>query len=148
MKRLVVLLTIGLAGCSAQHWGGDTAGKRPGVWFKTGAFYGTEIELTSDGTGNLHHVNVSKTKDGYSLTMDNLTLNQQPSINTTAEVDKLKAIEDLQRVQVEYAREVTQWVRAVSQALIPILGNWQSLLAYGVGNAATAYYTPTTQPAK
>lgn len=145
---LLSLLLVLVLGCSAQHWGGDTAGKRPGVKFETGWFIGTKIEMTSDGMGTVSKVSIEKTKDGYVLALDNLTLNQEPSINTKAEVDKLKAIEDLQRVQVEYAKEITQWVKALTQMMMPIASSWPSLLAYGAGQALTAYVTPapTTQP--
>ena len=142
------LVIILCCGCSAQHWGGDTAGQRPGVKFKSGLFYGASIEMTSDGTASLDNLSITKSKDGYSVAMNGLNLTQTPSVDTIAEVDKLKAIADLQAVQVAYMKEVMSGLATISEALVPMVGSWQQLIAWGVGQRIVAQTQSTTQPAK
>ncbi|HOO16680.1 MAG TPA: hypothetical protein PLU99_06165 [Phycisphaerae bacterium] len=127
MTRVITLsvsVVIVLCGCAASHWGGEAAGKNPGVHVRGGSLVSPpEASFTGDGGGRLGKLTYSDGgKDGpLTLTVQDVEFTQAASSVVEREPAKIRAIADLQRVQVEYVQ--ASWAGMVSLAheLAPIL---------------------------
>jgi len=138
MLTVMVVLVCVFAGCSANHWGGETSGKRPGVAVQTGLF-GTKAEMTSDGIGKVDEISFVKSKEGSTLTVKNLALNQTASAVVKEEPAKIKAIAELQETQVEYVKELTAGIKGIVSEVMPVL----NLLAMAKFNTTSSGITMT-----
>jgi hypothetical protein len=151
MSRYLSIFILLVAGCSAQHIGGDTAGKRPGVSLKKSLFRGIEIELTSDGSFSMDNFTISKQGDNITLHITKINIDQQPSKTIIEEVTKLRdGIGKLQEEQTKQQAQITSMMSNMTNAIVGIFSPWQSFLMKGAGEALVEYTkrptVTTTQP--
>jgi hypothetical protein len=127
MKRTMLIITLcGLlpwAGCSALHWGGEAAGENPGIHVRGGSLLERpEISVTANGTAKADRVEyVRDTSGGQRFTLDGLDYQQDASAVMREEPTKLKAIADVQRVQVEYVQATWAGIVGVVHEIAPAL---------------------------
>lgn len=122
MKRgcflAVAMAAVMMLGCSAKHWGGNAAGESPGVKVRgPTVFTPAEINVTSNTTASLDQL----TYDGGKLSMTNARFGQDAAAVTAVQPDKIRAIADLQRTQVEYVAALGEAIRASLAELAPVL---------------------------
>lgn len=140
MRRLlfsVALLMQGcLAGCSAQHWVGESA-NNPGVEAHGGNFW-TPAGFSVTGNTNASVESLAYT--GHtdtmpsSMTVTGLTFGQDVSSVIKEQPAKIAAITEAQRVQVEYAAAVGQMVTTVVHDLTPF---FNLLAAAGINSTSS-----------
>jgi hypothetical protein len=129
--RVVVLslmvLLVALSGCSALHWGGETAGESPGFRVRGGDLWRpAELKVTSDCNAVIGHAEYQGAagKDGAPGTrfvLDDTTFGQSASSVVREEPAKLDAISRLQMTQVEYARVTWSGIHDLAAELVPLL---------------------------
>lgn len=112
----IVVLCVG--GCSANYWGGETSGKRPGVVAER-TLFGAKVEMTSDGTGSVERVAYSD-KAGNYLEINDLKIDQKPSDVVKEEPAKIMAIAEIQRTQTEYVKELTVGIKGIVSEIMPV----------------------------
>jgi len=124
-------LTLSLCGCKAGYWGGDTAGKRPGLEMHgPSLFRGARLEATADSKAKLGKAKyeVIRTEDGKTTStfeMTDLDYGQTVDSVISAEAQKLNGIALVQRTQTEYVSALLTGIRGIVHELMPLL----SLLA-------------------
>lgn len=118
------LLGLGgcLGGCSANHWGGDTAGQRPGVSLRGRSLWGpAKLEVTSDCSATLDKLEYG------SLKLENARFGQSAAAVVAVEPAKLEAIARVQEAQVAYVGALLTGIRDIVHEVVPVL----KLLAMG-----------------
>lgn len=127
----LVSLVLGgcLSGCSANHWLGDVAGRRPGVLVeKWGLFGGARFEVTSDCNASADEFSIESETPGesgdtrFAVRLIKPRFGQSASAVVKEEPAKIDAIARGQLTQVEYARVTWNGVRDLAREIMPIVG--------------------------
>ena len=119
-----------LVGCSANHWLGDTAGRRPGVLVEKGNLFGyARFEVSSDCEATVKEMRIALSSDGaegggssQEITLRDAKFGQSASAVVREEPAKIDAIARGQMTQVEYARVTWNGVRDLAHEIMPIVG--------------------------
>lgn len=118
-------------GCSANHWLGDTAGKRPGVSVERWSLFGgAKLEVTSDCEASIGEMRFSfatpgdenKAGSSQELVLRDARFGQVASAVVREEPAKILATGEGQMSQVEYARVTWQGVKDLAHEIMPIVG--------------------------
>jgi hypothetical protein len=123
----LAVLLIALSGCSALHWGGETAGESPGFRVRGGDLWRpAELKVTSDCNAVIGHaeyqgVTGQDGAPGTRFVLDSTTFGQSASSVVREEPGKLDAISRLQMTQVEYARVTWTGIHDLAAELAPVL---------------------------
>jgi hypothetical protein len=124
---VVVGLVVLLGGCSANYWGGKTSGERPGMKVKKSAF-GVEFDLTSNNSSGAKKIEI-KTAKGDSISIEDMSINQNTSDVVKEEPAKILAIAEVQRTQGEYVEKLTTGIRGIVSEVFTGLAPFLNILA-------------------
>lgn len=102
MRGLIVLFVmLGVFGCSGVAM--NQAAAQHGIGYRAGLF-GTEMWFNSDGEGSVKRVEASKSDKGFSLIIDEASINQTPSVNEAIDVQKMLAAVEGMKQEAEAIR--------------------------------------------
>jgi hypothetical protein len=146
MRRLVIL-ALGLTGCSAAYWGGEASGSSPGIHIRgPWAFGPASISATADTTAEAELIQWQK-DDGF--TARNIRFGQNAAAVVREEPAKIVAIAELQDSQGRYVESLGRAVKGVLEEIMPVLqvlalakfrqtdSGWQATLPNGLSLGRT-----------
>jgi hypothetical protein len=120
-KILISFWLIGImlcGGCSMFQQSGATGADKPGVSVDNGFFSGTHVKFNSDGSAKVGSFTITKNPDGsVTLELNDLAINQTPSVTDLAEVEKMKVMVELWDKQIMLAHEVRLGVADVAKEI-------------------------------
>ena len=118
---LLGLLCLSLPGCSLLHFGGEMAAKAPGVHYESGGLFPAKLAITSDAKADIQNVDIDGPIDPNGNPVWHTKIAGTFGQDVTTPMKELtgiiKAIPDIQRVQVEYIHEVRLLGRDVAKSL-------------------------------
>lgn len=120
VMAILVILTAGLSGCSASHWGGQDAGQTPGVHVRRSLFGGS-MSFTGDGTGKVDKAAYKTDGKLTEVSVEGVEFDQTASAVVREQPAKIDAIAGLQRTQVEYVQALSAGIRDIVGEIVPVL---------------------------
>lgn len=123
MRYLVSLTLVLFSGCSAMYWGGENAGRTPGVHIKTpGLFSRGELSVSSDcnaEVGKLSYSGSTETQPA-SVAMENAKFGQAVSPVLREIPPVIDATTRLQYTQVQYIESVGKTLVGLAHEFMPL----------------------------
>jgi hypothetical protein len=121
MKRtLSLLLLVPLLGCSAEYWTGRTTMRTelraPGWKFVD----------TKDNDISIAKASYDPNNGGV---LEGLTIRNNASDPITAEIERIRAIGEVQRIQVEYFAQIRGMMTDIAGQLMPLIGGTRAAAA-------------------
>lgn len=126
LMSLATLLVGGcLSGCSAEHWAGKTT-MRTELKFNpvTKTFYFVD---TKDNDIEMEDLEMDA--ESKRLTLARLKIVNNSSTAIAAEVDRILAVAEAQKTQVEYVSALTDGIGNVVKELVPLVSSLQGVIA-------------------
>lgn len=124
MRPVAMLLLLATCGCSAQYWGGEDAGRTPGVHVLAPSLFSRgEVSFTGEGGGKVRRLmyrGSSETQPAM-LEAEGVEFSQSTANVLALQTAKLEAIAAVQRTQVEYLNQMLTGIRGIVAEIVPVL---------------------------